>query len=64
VGEGLEGNFGRGREILGEWRKILLGFEAENFRGFFVNFIQIMVKIISNSSRKHRYSKFNIFTSW
>jgi hypothetical protein len=22
VGEGLEGNFGRGREILGEWREI------------------------------------------
>ena len=41
-----------------------LGLGVEKNRVFFVNFVEIMVKIIPSSSRKRRYCKFGIFASW
>ena len=70
VGEGWWVPHGSGREVVGDFggvggkfSPVFRGFEAQKNR-FFVHFVEIMVKIILSSSRKHPYCKFSIFASW
>ena len=48
----------------GKFSLVFWGLEADFFFFFFINIVEIMVKIIPNSSRRHRYSNLYIFSSW
>ena len=58
---GWEGKFGARWE--GNFHQFLEVWRHKK-SGFFVKFVEIMVKIIPSSSTKHRYCKFSIFASW